>query len=60
MFECAARFNNGYWIKVAINPENGTDNEVVVEQIVDGEKIVATGTITFNVGEYPEVNNGNF
>ena len=51
MFECAARFNNGYWIKVAINPENGTDNEVVVEQIVDGEKIVATGTITFNVGE---------
>lgn len=51
MFEMGARFNNGYWIKVSINPENGTDNEVVVEQIVDGETIVATGTITFNVGE---------
>lgn len=51
MFECGARFNNGYYIKVAINPADGTDNEVTVEQIVDGEKIVATGTITFNVGE---------
>lgn len=51
MFECGARFNNGYYIKVSINPANKTDNEVVVEQIVDGEKIVATGTITFNDGE---------
>ena len=49
MFECGARFNEGYYIKVSINPENGTDNAVIVEQIVDGVKIVATGTITFNV-----------
>ena len=51
MFECGARFNNGYYIKVSINPENGTDNQVMVEQIVDGEKIVTYGTITFVVGE---------
>lgn len=51
MFECGARFNNGYYIKVSINPADRTDNSVIVEQIVDGEKIVATGTITFNVGE---------
>ena len=49
MFECGARFNNGYYIKVSINPENGTDNSVTVEQIVDGETIVATGTIIFDV-----------
>ena len=50
MFECGARFNEGYYIKVSINPEDETDNSVLVEQIVDGEKIVTTGTITFNVG----------
>ena len=49
MFEVGARFNNGYYIRVAINPLDGTDNAVTVEQIVDGEKIVATGTITFDV-----------
>ena len=49
MFECGARFNNGYYIKVSINPADGTDNSVTVEQIVDGETNVATGTITFNV-----------
>lgn len=49
MFECGARFNNGYYIKVSINPEDGTDNVVTVEQIVDGETIVTTGTITFDV-----------
>ena len=49
MFECGARFNENYYIKVAINPENGTENAVTVEMIVDGEKIVATGTITFDV-----------
>lgn len=49
MLEMGARFNNGYYIRVAINPEDGTDNSVMVEQIVNGEKIVATGTITFNV-----------
>ena len=49
MFECGARFNEGYYIKVSINPTDRTDNAVVVEQIVNGEKIVATGTITFNV-----------
>lgn len=47
MFECGARFNDGYYIKVSINPLDGTDNSVMVEQIVDGEKIVAYGTITF-------------
>ena len=51
MFECGARFNDGYYIKVSINPADGTNNSVTVEQIVNGEKIVATGTITFNVGE---------
>lgn len=51
MFEVGARFNEGYYIKVSINPENGTDNAVLVEQIVDGVTITATGTITFNVGE---------
>ena len=50
MFECGARFNNGYYIKVSINPLDGTDNTVTVEQIVDGETIVATGTIVFDVG----------
>lgn len=49
MFECGARFNNGYYIKVSINPADGTDNAVTVEQIVDGETIVAHGTITFVV-----------
>lgn len=49
MFECGARFNEGYYIKVSINPEDRTDNTVIVEQIVDGEKIVATGTIIFDV-----------
>ena len=49
MFECGARFNEGYYIKVSINPLDGTDNAVTVEQIVDGEKIVANGTITFVV-----------
>lgn len=49
MFECGARFNDGYYIKVSINPLNGTDNSVMVEQIVDGEKIVTYGTITFDV-----------
>ena len=51
MFECGVRFNEGYYIKVSINPENSTDNSVTIEQIVDGETIIATGTITFNVGE---------
>ena len=37
--------------RASYNPLNGTENSVIVEQIVDGEKIVATGTITFNVGE---------
>ena len=50
MFECGARFNDGYYIKVSINPLDRTDNSVTVEQIVDGETIVATGTIVFNVG----------
>lgn len=50
MFECGARFNDGYYIKVSINPTNGTDNTVMVEQIVAGEKIVTYGTIIFDVG----------
>ena len=37
MFECGARFNEGYYIKVSINPADGTDNAVIVEQIVDGD-----------------------
>lgn len=51
MFECGVRFNEGYYIKVSINPFNETENSVTVEEIVDGEKIVTTGTITFDVGE---------
>ena len=49
MFECGARLTESQYIKVAINPLNGTENSVIVEQIVDGEIIVTTGTITFNV-----------
>ena len=51
MFECGAKFNNGYYIKVSINPADRTDNLVTVEQIVDGVTIVTHGTITFVDGE---------
>ena len=48
MLECGARFNEEYYIKVSIDPEDRTNNHVIIEQIVDGEKIVRNGTITFN------------
>ena len=51
MLEFGAKFSNDFYIKVAIDPTDTTENVVTVETIVEGEPVVITGAITWDDGE---------
>lgn len=48
MLEFGARFSDNFYVKVGIDPDDGSNNFVVVETIAEGETVVLTGTITWD------------
>ena len=47
MLEMGARFTNDFYVKLSIDPSDGTCT-VEVEQSIEGEKHVLTGTVTWD------------
>ena len=48
MVETGARFNDNFYIKIAIDPEDTTETAVTLETTVDGVTEVMTGTVTWD------------
>lgn len=48
MVETGARFNDNFYIKIAVDPEDRDETAVTVETIVDGVTEVMTGTVTWD------------
>lgn len=51
MLEVGARFANDFYVKVGIDPEDETNNFVLVETVTEGNPTTVTGTITWDDGE---------
>lgn len=49
MLECGARFSNDLYIKTSLNPSDDSCT-VELEKIVEGEKVITTGTVTWSEG----------
>ena len=47
MLEVGARFANDMYLKTSLDPSDGTC-VVTIETIVEGEKVVATGSVTWD------------